>query len=67
MIEDALDISRLENNKFELFKEVFNFKQTYKDVCDIMRFQFEQKGIELNLKIDPNVPTMIKSDGKRIK
>jgi signal transduction histidine kinase len=26
LIEDALDISRLENNKFQLFNEIFNLR-----------------------------------------
>lgn len=38
VIEDALDISRLENNNFTLFKEQFNIKKAIKEVADILRF-----------------------------
>jgi len=38
VIEDALDISRLENNKFELNKELFDIRKTIKDVSEIMDF-----------------------------
>lgn len=38
VIEDALDISRLENNKFTLFKEEFNVKKAIEEVADILRF-----------------------------
>ena len=41
VIEDALDLSRLENNKFTLFKDQFDVRKTINDVCDIMRFQIE--------------------------
>jgi signal transduction histidine kinase len=38
VIEDALDISRLENNKFELNKELFDVRQTINEVSQIMDF-----------------------------
>lgn len=41
LIEDALDISRLENNKFTLNKELFNIREAVQEVCDIMKFQLE--------------------------
>ena len=39
VIEDALDMSRLENNKFSIFKQRFNIKEVVEEVCEIMRFQ----------------------------
>ena len=39
VIEDALDVSRLENNKFSIFKQMFNLKSALEEVCDIMRFE----------------------------
>lgn len=38
VIEDALDISRLENNKFSIFKETFEIRKAIEEVADIMRF-----------------------------
>lgn len=38
VIEDALDISRLENNKFQIFKECFAIRQVVAEVSDIMSF-----------------------------
>jgi len=37
IIEDALDLSRLENNKFELHKSFFNLRTAVKEVCEIMK------------------------------
>ena len=31
--DDALDMSRLENNKFSLFKEYFNLNRAITEVC----------------------------------
>ncbi len=38
VIEDALDLSRIENNKFELFKEFFDLRVALNEVTDIMKF-----------------------------
>ena len=43
VIEDALDITRLENGNFVLFKDFFDFRKVINEVCDVMRFQIEQK------------------------
>ena len=39
VIEDALDMSRIENNKFELNEEDFNIRQVISEVQEIMSFQ----------------------------
>lgn len=67
MIEDALDISRLENNKFEINKDLFDLRGTCNELANIMKFQIEQKGIEMKLKISRSVPSVIFSDQKRLK
>lgn len=36
VIDDALYMSRLENNKFSLFKEFFNLRNSITEVCEIM-------------------------------
>lgn len=41
VIEDALDISRLENNKFTLYKEQFDVRAAATEVCEIMQFQLD--------------------------
>ena len=38
VIEDALDVSRLENNKFSLFKEMVDIKSAVKEICGLMKF-----------------------------
>ena len=51
VIEDALDMSRLENNKFFIFKEMVNIREAIQEVCSIMKFSLEQKNLALNIKI----------------
>jgi signal transduction histidine kinase len=38
VIEDCLEISRIENNKFSLYKEKFDIREAANEVCDIMKF-----------------------------
>lgn len=40
VIEDALDITRIENNKFTLFIESVDIRELVHQVCDVMKFQF---------------------------
>lgn len=67
VIDNALDISRIENNQFQLFLEVYEIRKSIEKVFEIMDFQIEQKGLRLLLEVDDSVPLMIKSDRKRIK
>jgi signal transduction histidine kinase len=38
VVEDFLDINRLENNKFEIFKDLFDIRTALKEVYDVMKF-----------------------------
>ena len=35
---------------------MFNIRNAINEVCDIMRFQLTQKGLELKILINQNVP-----------
>lgn len=47
MIEDAHDISSFENNQFQTTRQLFNLRNTCNELADIVKFQIEQKGLEL--------------------
>jgi len=38
VIEDALDMSRIENGKFEIINELFDIRETLNEVCEVMDF-----------------------------
>lgn len=67
VIEDALDLSRIENNKFEVNLSFFNIRESLEEIIEIMSFQVNSKGLYLNLVIDKSVPNLIKTDEKRYK
>ena len=60
-------MSRLENNKFTINKEMFEVRVAISEISEILKFPFEQKGIELRVKISDNVPHQILNDQKRYK
>ena len=66
VINDALDISLLENNKFEINMAPFSIREAVKDVYDIMKFQLDAKNLQFRLNIHESVPVDIISDQKRI-
>jgi signal transduction histidine kinase len=45
VIEDALDVSRIENGKFQVNKDNFELPKALQEVADIMQFQIEQKNL----------------------
>ncbi|TNV83797.1 hypothetical protein FGO68_gene5904 [Halteria grandinella] len=67
VIEDALDMSRIENSKFTLNYEMFDIRDLINEVEGIMGFQVEQKGVALTHQVSQLVPKSIFSDQKRIK
>ena len=67
VIEDALDMSRIENNKFTILKEMFNVREAVEEVCEIIAFQVESKKLQALVKISDEVPTHVFSDLKRYK
>lgn len=62
VIEDALDLSRIENNQFEIDLEFFDIRKVVEGVVSIMNFQIVSKNLYLKTEIDDNLPSMIKTD-----
>ena len=47
LIEDALDMSRIENEKFEINHEEFNIRDVVNEIQDIMELQVKSKNLGL--------------------
>jgi signal transduction histidine kinase len=62
-----LDVTRIENKQFSIFKTIFDFRQAVNEVCEIMRFQLQQKKLGFEVKVAESVPGYILSDMKRVK
>ena len=60
IIEDALDMSRLENNKFQLNLDYFDVRAAVREVADVMQMQIEKKKLGFEIEVGESVPRFIK-------
>jgi len=66
LINDVLDISKIQSDNFSLVKFPFDLNNTVQIVVNSMKFQANQKGIKLNLVFDENVKRTVIGDSIRI-
>ncbi|CAN5561689.1 hypothetical protein BH11ACT6_BH11ACT6_24380 [soil metagenome] len=55
LIEDLLDLSRLEAGKAKIVSKAFALRRMVDDVIQVSRFKAEAKGLKLNASVDPNI------------
>ena len=66
VINDILDMSKIEANKFELFLSEFSFEKMVQKVTDIINFRVEEKRQIFTVQIDPQIPRTLVSDEQRL-
>ncbi|MCD4702352.1 MAG: response regulator [Candidatus Aegiribacteria sp.] len=67
IINDILDFSKIEAGKLELEEIDFDLRTMLSDITRLISIQTNRKGIELLMRIDPEVPSLLKSDPGRIR
>jgi cell cycle sensor histidine kinase DivJ len=58
MVNDILDMSKIEAGKFKIVKEPFNVAALVKSCCDIMRHTAEQRSLSLIVDVEPGIPEL---------
>ena len=66
IINDILDISKIESGKFELSSATFDFESMITRVSDVQSFRVKEKEQELVVSLTPNIPRFIVSDEQRL-
>ncbi len=66
VINDILDISKIEANKFELSEGEFDFEQMLVNVVNVVSFRIEEKKQKILVSIDPAVPKLAFGDSQRL-
>jgi PAS domain S-box-containing protein len=66
VINDILDMSKIEADKLELSDIVFDFNQMLTRVLDIVRFKTDEKDQRLVLEFDPDIPPCLVGDDQRL-
>jgi cell cycle sensor histidine kinase DivJ len=58
MVNDILDMSKIEAGKFKIVKEPFEVGPLVRSCCDIMRHTAEQRSLSLIVDIEPGIPEL---------
>jgi signal transduction histidine kinase/CheY-like chemotaxis protein len=66
VINDILDMSKIEANKLELFRESFHFQRMVSGVVGIMNFGIANKHLEFAVSIGPDIPDYLVGDRQRL-
>ena len=66
IINDVLDMSKIEANKLTLVNEDFNFVQLMTNISDVLLVKADEKHISVSFIIDDNIPHMLSGDQLRI-
>jgi signal transduction histidine kinase/CheY-like chemotaxis protein len=65
LINDVLDMSKIEANKLELSNEVFSIEEALHNIYDMMNVKVEEKAQTFTMNIDKKLPEYIVSDELR--
>ena len=66
IINDVLDMSKIEAKKFLLSIDDFEFEKMVQRVVDVINFRIDEKKQKLTVYIDPAIPRMLKGDDQRL-
>jgi PAS domain S-box-containing protein len=66
VINDVLDVSKIEADKLELSHDVFDFRKMLSRVTDIILFHINEKGQHFSLECDPEIPQYLCGDDQRL-
>jgi signal transduction histidine kinase/DNA-binding response OmpR family regulator len=66
VINDILDMSKIEANKFELSLTDFNFEKMLQRVVNVINFRMEEKHLNFAVHIDRKIPRGLYGDDQRL-
>jgi PAS domain S-box-containing protein len=66
VINDVLDISKIEANKLELSPVEFNFERILQKIVNIINFRMDEKHQKLTVYVDRKIPRFVVGDDHRL-
>ncbi|MCL2440113.1 MAG: ATP-binding protein [Treponema sp.] len=66
VINDVLDMAKIEANKLELSPVVFNFERMLNKILAVINFRVEEKQQKLIVNVDKNLPRFLIGDDQRL-
>ncbi|MCR5602512.1 MAG: hypothetical protein K6G27_02280 [Lachnospiraceae bacterium] len=67
LINDILDLSKLEAGNMDIVPVKYNVKELISEVVNLIRIRADNKGLSLEVDADPNIPAVLMGDEIRIK
>lgn len=66
LVDDMLDLARLESGQTELHVEHYNPIQLVREVCDFLRPQADDRQVVVRDAVDGAIPQVIEADGRQL-
>ncbi|MDR3336848.1 MAG: response regulator [Treponema sp.] len=66
VINDILDMSKIEANKLELASITFNFERVFQKVVNVINFRVEERKQQFTVTIDKGIPPFLTGDDQRL-
>ena len=67
LIDNILDLSRIDARQMTLLAETVDLRQLLVDVRDLLKPQFDEKNLELTLRVDEDVAQTIVTDSEKLR
>lgn len=67
LINDILDISKIESGKMEIIPVEYDFSSMIHDVVNMIMMRAEDKGLKMNVEVDSTLPFKVYGDEVRIR
>ncbi|MCR5788386.1 MAG: response regulator [Lachnospiraceae bacterium] len=67
IINDILDLSKIESGKMELVPIEYDFASVLNDIVNMTMKKAEEKGLSYDLEVDPDIPSVFCGDEIRIR
>ena len=67
LIDDILDLSKIEARKITLENLSFNLRDTVEDVVQLLRVQAGAKGLDFASRVSPEIPSLLRGDAHRLR
>ena len=66
VINDVLDISKIESGKLEISPSTFRFSEMIRKVDDVISHRMEEKDLHFSIVVDPAIPDTLIADDQRL-
>ena len=67
LINDILDVSKIESGKLQLEAQPFNLRMLLEDIRDLMEIKAREKRLQLNVSTPENLPALYLGDAYRLR